>query len=52
MTVVGFVLAGTGILCFVWAMQARSVGIFASVCLGASVLATFMVAFVSTEDYA
>ncbi|KAF8511512.1 hypothetical protein JB92DRAFT_2725540, partial [Gautieria morchelliformis] len=50
MTVVGFVLAGVGILCYVWAMQATSVGIFASVCLAACIVAGLTVLFVSFQD--
>ena len=52
MTVVGFVLAGAGIMCYVWTKQAKSVGIFASVCLGGSLAGALVVLFMAAEDYA
>ncbi|KAF8584273.1 hypothetical protein K439DRAFT_1150622 [Ramaria rubella] len=48
--VVGFVMAAVGILCYVWAMQATSVGIFSSVCLAVCIIAGLVVLCMSPQD--
>ncbi|KAF8520276.1 hypothetical protein BU17DRAFT_47005, partial [Hysterangium stoloniferum] len=49
-TVVGFIMAAIGIICFVWAQQPRSVGIFTSVCVGVCALTGLVVACTNSKD--